>query len=135
MSPRADRVEARLHGAHADMLLVTDLANIRYLTGFTGSNAMVVLGPGIRRFITDFRYVEQARAETASFTVERAPQEFLAALRDGWDEDAEVRLGFEDHKLTVRQHGRIVELLPEQVELVAEGGLVERERMVKDDAE
>jgi Xaa-Pro aminopeptidase len=135
VSTRVDRVETRLRDAHADMLLVTDLANVRYLTGFTGSNAMVVIGPGVRRFITDFRYVEQAGAQTQGFAVERGPQEFLAALRDGWDEDAEVRLGFEDHKLTVRQHARIADLLPEQVELIAEGGLVERERMVKDAGE
>jgi Xaa-Pro aminopeptidase len=135
MSDRAHRVERRLHDAHADMLLITDLANVRWLTGFTGSNAMVVLGRGVRRFITDFRYVEQAQEQTSGFTVERGPQDFLAALREGWAEDEEVRLGFEDHKLTVRQHNRIGELLPEQVELVAEGGIVERERVLKDAGE
>ncbi|MEA2292811.1 MAG: Xaa-Pro aminopeptidase [Solirubrobacteraceae bacterium] len=132
---RADRIDARLQAAGADLLLVTDLVNVRYLTGFTGSNAMLVVGPGLRRFITDFRYVEQAGSQVAGFTVERAPQEFLAALREGWAEDAEIRLGFEDHRVTVRQHHRIGELLPEQVDLVAEGGMVEAERMVKDDGE
>jgi Xaa-Pro aminopeptidase len=132
---RADRVARHLSEAGADALLVTDLANIRYLTGFTGSNAMLVIGPALRRFITDFRYVEQAQAQVHGFEIERAPQEFLAALRDGWDERTEVRLGFEDHKLSVRQHNRIGELVPEQVELVAAGGLVERERAIKDESE
>ena len=42
---RADRVAARLGERGADLLLVTDLVNIRYLTGFTGSSAMAVVGP------------------------------------------------------------------------------------------
>ena len=39
---RAERVEARLAEAEVDLLLVTDLTNVRYLTGFTGSNGLVV---------------------------------------------------------------------------------------------
>ena len=42
---RADRVVGRLGERGADLLLVTDLVNIRYLTGFPGSSARVVLGP------------------------------------------------------------------------------------------
>ena len=38
MSTRADRVEARLADARVDALLVTNLVNLRYLTGFTGTN-------------------------------------------------------------------------------------------------
>ena len=43
------------------MLLVTDLVNVRWLTGFTGSNAAAVVGrDGSRRFVTDFRYLTQS---------------------------------------------------------------------------
>jgi Xaa-Pro aminopeptidase len=128
---RADRVQGRLHDAAADALLVTDLVNVRYLTGFTGSSALAIVGPGIRRFVTDFRYVDQAREQVRGFEIERAPQEFLAVLREGWPQGA-VRLGFEDHKVSVRQHKRLHELLPEHVELVPAGGIVEAERLVKD---
>ena len=131
---RAERLDARLAEAGVDALVVTDLINVRYLSGFTGSNGLVVTGPSLRRFVTDFRYVEQAREEVDGFEQERAPQEFLAALREGWPED-EVRLGFEDDHVTVRQHAKLRELLPETVELVAAGGLVERERLVKDERE
>ena len=111
---RADRVSGRLGERGADLLLVTDLVNIRYLTGFTGSSAMVVLGPETRRFITDFRYVERAKAEVSDFDRERAPQEFAEALKTGWP-DGTVRLGFEDQHLSVRQHKRLRELLPERI--------------------
>ena len=131
---RADRVAARLAEREIDALLVTDLVNIGYLTGFTGSAAMAVVGPETRRFITDFRYVERAKAEVSGFDQERAPQEPAAALKTGWP-DGEVRLGFEDQHLSVRQHARLRELLPGGIELVAAGGLVEAERARKEPEE
>src|SRR4051812_35483508 len=115
---RADRVCAHLEDAGADALLVTHLVNVRYLTGFTGSAGMCVVGPDTRRFVTDFRYVEQAGAEVAGFEIERAPVEFLGALETGWP-DGRVRLGFEDDHMTVSQHRKLRALLPESVELVA----------------
>jgi len=131
---RADRVAARLAAREADLLLVTDLVNVRYLTGFTGTSAMAIVGPDTRRFITDFRYVERARAEVEGFDHERAPQDFAAALAEGWPEGG-VRLGFEDHHMSVRRHARLRELLPERIELVPAGGLVEAERALKEPGE
>ena len=131
---RADRVAARLEVRGADLLLVTDLVNIRYLTGFTGTSALAVVGADTRRFITDFRYVERAKAEVAGFELERAPQEFADALKTGWPE-GDVRLGFEDQHMSVRQHERLRALLPERIELVPAGGLVEAERALKEPQE
>jgi Xaa-Pro aminopeptidase len=131
---RADRVAARLPERGADVLLVTDIVNVGYLTGFTGSSAMAVVGPDTRRFITDFRYVERAKAEVTEFDRERAPQEFAEALKSGWPEGT-VRLGFEDQHLSVRQHRRLRELLPDRIELVPAGGAVEAERALKEPGE
>lgn len=131
---RADRVAARLAERELDLLLVTDRTNLRYLTGFTGSNGMAVVGPGVRRFITDFRYVDQARAQVDGFDHEQAPQDFLEALASGWP-GGSLRLGFEDDHVTVRRHGRIGEIVPGTVELVAAGGIVEAERAIKEPGE
>jgi Xaa-Pro aminopeptidase len=131
---RADRVAARLAERELDLLLITDLVNLRYLTGFTGSNGMAVVGPGVRRFITDFRYVEQARDQVEDFDAEQAPPDFLDALAAGWPE-GELRLGFEDDHVSVRRHERLCEVIPDRVELVAAGGIVEAERAVKEPGE
>jgi Xaa-Pro aminopeptidase len=131
---RADRVAARLTERGADLLLVTDLVNVRYLTGFTGSSAVAVVGADTRRFITDFRYVERARSEVKEFDRERAPQEFADALKTGWP-GGRVRLGFEDQHMSVRQHRRLRELLPDRIELVPAGGAVEAERALKEPGE
>jgi Xaa-Pro aminopeptidase len=131
---RADRIAARLAERELDLLLVTNLTNVRYLTGFTGSNALAVVGEGVRRFVTDFRYVEQARTQVCDFDREQAPTEFLRALATGWPAGT-LRVGFEDDDVTVRRHAKLRELLPERIELVPAGGVVEAARLVKETAE
>jgi Xaa-Pro aminopeptidase len=127
---RADRVAGRLE--EVDALLVTEPANLRYVTGFTGSSGFAVVGPAVRRFVTDFRYVEQAMTEVPSeFDREKGPQELLGALGSGWA-DGPVRLGFDDAHVSVRQHGRLRELVPASVELVPSAGIVEDVRAVKE---
>ena len=106
--------------------------NVRYLTGFTGSNGLAVVGRDLRRFVTDFRYVEQAADQVDGFDREQAPPEFLTALADGWPGGGELRLGFEDEDVSVRRHTRLREVLPDRVELVPAGGIVEALRAVKD---
>ena len=64
----------------------------------------------------------------------RGQQELLEAIPRRCRR-AELRLGFDDAHVTVRQHARLRELLPERVELVAAGGLVERLRAVKEPEE
>jgi Xaa-Pro aminopeptidase len=124
---RADRVAARLE--EVDALLITEPANLRYVTGFTGSNGFALVGRDVRRFVTDFRYVEQAKAEVPDFDRELGPQELYAALK-GFS----GRLGFDDADLSVKQHRRLGELL-EDAELVPCGGVVEAVRAIKEPGE
>ncbi|UOZ02510.1 Xaa-Pro peptidase family protein [Amycolatopsis sp. WQ 127309] len=120
-----------LTDAGLDALLVTDLLNIRYLTGFTGSNAAVLLyagGDGKTLFCTDGRYTTQAAAEVPDLetVVDRAS---AAALVKGVAKDWKV--GFESQHVSVEEY----EDLRKHVELTRTPGLVERLRLVKDEAE
>jgi Xaa-Pro aminopeptidase len=128
---RADRLEALLTERELDALLVTDLTNVRYLTGYTGTNGVCVVGPGLRVFFTDFRYVVQAERQVQGFDRERGKQDLLEEAA----ERLSGRVGFEDHDLSVKRHERLGELVGEGVELVPAGRLVEELRKVKDDAE
>jgi Xaa-Pro aminopeptidase len=135
MNLRADRLTDLLPDAGVDVLLVTDLVNVRYLTGYSGSNGIALVGSDTRTFVTDFRYVEQAAEEVDdSFDRVRAVQDLLEALPDLVPSGG-LRLGFDDTNVTVRQHLRMRRALPDQVELTAAGGLVERLRAIKDDSE
>lgn len=135
MTQRADRLEARVRERELDALLVTELVNVRWLTGFTGSNASAIVGPGVRQFLTDFRYLTQSAEQVAdAFAREIAPADLLAAMARLVPEGA-GRVGFDDATLPVRSFERLREALGARVELVAAGGLVEELRAIKDPGE
>ena len=64
-----------------DAYLCVRLSNIRYLTGFTGSNASLVVSPSGAVLFTDGRYTEQARSEVRGAEVEVTPDPWNAAAR------------------------------------------------------
>jgi Xaa-Pro aminopeptidase len=135
MKARSDRLVASLPGTGVDVQLVTNLANVRYLTGYNGSNGLALVGPQTRTFITDFRYVEQAAEQVeTSFERRQAPQDLLDAVADVLP-GGPIRLGFEEAHVSVRTHNRLRGLLEERVALVGTDGVVERLRAVKDGEE
>jgi Xaa-Pro aminopeptidase len=135
---RADRLAAQLAERQLDALLVTNLVNVRWLTGFTGSNGLALVGPRDQRlFLTDFRYLTQSAEQLdTGWQCEIAPEILPAAAAVvGGGEGTTVRLGFDDASLSVKDHGTLAGRLAEGVELVAAGGAVERLRAVKDAGE
>ncbi|MFN8232772.1 MAG: Xaa-Pro peptidase family protein [Actinomycetota bacterium] len=128
---RRARLADRLEELGIDALLVTRLPNVRYLTGFTGSNGQVLIGGGGHRFFTDGRYIEQSRHEVDG--CERAIYlgELDGPLADACAEMGVTRLGFEDRELSVRRHAVLAAAL-EGVELIPAGDVVDRDRWVKD---
>ena len=121
-----ERVE-RLRESLEEPLLVSAPANVVYLTGFSSSNAAVLVEPDRVLLFSDFRYAEAARA------VEGA--EFVQAARDLYTflaEQLSGRVGFEAEVVTYRQHAS---LHAGGIELVPRYGLVEALRAVKDEDE
>lgn len=129
--PRARRraaLQRRLADEGLDGLLVTDLTNIRYLTGFTGSNAALLVaadGDSGTRFCTDFRYLTQSEAEVPD--LERLIDRPCgpALLRD-----AAGRIGFESAVVTVAGLNELAGAGP--AELIGVTDLVEDLRAIKD---
>jgi Xaa-Pro aminopeptidase len=128
MRGRGDRLEQQLTERELDRMLVTNLVNIRYLTGFTGTNGACVCAPGVRLFFTDFRYTERAEAEIEGGETVTLANDWLGGIA----EHLQGRVGFEDDQMSVRLLEKLKEKLPEGVEMVAAGGRVEELRRVKD---
>ena len=132
---RCARVRQRFDQAEA--LLVSDLNNIRWLTGFTGSNGWVVVTADDLVLVTDGRYGDQATAQLAEAGVDGrvvvglSSTEILDALA------AEVAplasLGFESARVTYEQFQRYQSNFAPA--LVPVGGVVEAERRHKDAGE
>lgn len=135
-----DAAPARWHdlleGLACDSLLVTHLANVRYLTGFTGSAGCALITPRQRLFFTDFRYRTQAAREVRGFRMVITGGPALTGAAD------HVRrrrlklgvLGYEAGHLTQAHFAALKKAL-KGVRLKDCGGAVERLRQVKDSTE
>ncbi|MBS1863100.1 MAG: aminopeptidase P family protein [Actinobacteria bacterium] len=131
MRGRGDRLEAALAEQGLDRMLVTDLTNVRYLTGFTGTNGAAICGPDVRIFLTDFRYTERAAAEVSEWECVTLTGDWLGGIA----ERLTGKVGFEDDHVSVRSLTKLEGKLPDGVEPVAAGGAVEALRRVKDEGE
>jgi len=136
---RLHRLRPAVTGAGADALLVTTPSNIRYLTGFSGSAAVLLVTPDRALLATDGRYrtqaAEQLEAAGLSGVVELVVggaaaqrQAVSAAVHDA------KRVGLEAENVTWGSRRRWAELLQRSV-LVATAGVVESLRVVKDGGE
>ena len=131
MRGRGERLARLTAEAGLDRMLVTNLVNVRYLTGFGGTNGACVCGDGVRTFLTDFRYTERAEAEVEGWDVVTVTDDWVAGIAAR----LAGRTGFEDDQMSVRLLGRLREKLPDGAELEAAGGTVEKLRRVKDERE
>jgi Xaa-Pro aminopeptidase len=128
---RRTALGARLGDLHVDALLVSGPSNVRYLTGFTGSNGQALVRPDGAMFLTDGRYTEQSRHEVPDLERITYLQGLEAPLGELCARLGVTRLGFEAQILTVRGLGRLTERLG-GIELVGVLDEVERQRWVKD---
>ena len=139
VAARARRLRTGFDSAGCDALLVTNLTNVRYLTGFSGSAALLLVAPDGLVFVTDGRYRDQAADELAAAGVEadirigrtsEAQRDLLAKAAAGL-----ARLGLEAEAVTWAQQQRFDADWFEAAELVATAGLVEGLRELKDAGE
>jgi Xaa-Pro aminopeptidase len=140
---RVARLRARLAEAEgddeADALLVTNMVNVRYLTGFSGSAAVLLVLPEDLVFVTDGRYRDQSAEELAAAGVEARievgitlaqQQEYVSGAAHGI-----ARIGLEAESVTWGQQRRMAADWFPDAELVPTSGVVEDLRRVKDAGE
>ncbi|MGZ4512196.1 MAG: M24 family metallopeptidase [Mycobacterium sp.] len=138
-SQRRDNLKAQIGAGGLDAMLVSDLNNVRYLSGFTGSNGALLVfaddrGPVLA---TDGRYRTQAaeQAPGLEIAIERALGRYLVGRAA---EGGVGKLGFESNVVTVDAFDVLTSELGERkapTELVRAAGTVEALREVKDHGE
>lgn len=111
---------------------MTQIDNVRWLSGFSGSSGLVLLTPGRSLFVTDSRYATQAEAECAGLAVQilktGSPEEICTIVA----ECGARSVGFEADQLTHATYNRYVRLLDGAIQVVATDGLIASLRMKKD---
>jgi Xaa-Pro aminopeptidase len=117
-----------------DCLLVAEIMHVRYLSGFSGSNGMVLLAPPRAYFLTDFRYMVQSQKEVKDCTVVIADRELTSELPKLPVFSRKVRVGVEGAYVSLKLQARLKELLP-KADFKPTENLIESLMMIKDSEE
>jgi Xaa-Pro aminopeptidase len=130
---RLDSLYSNLEARQIEKFLVSNMSNVRYLSGFSGSTAAMLVGPGKSTLVTDFRYKEQAESEVyRGIAVEIDTRDALTAILDMLS-DFGGRLGFESGSLTYALYEKLANSL--RASLVPVEASIELLRQVKDKSE
>lgn len=133
---RLRKLRLSLAESGLDALLISQPENRRYLSGFTGSAGWLFISEKTAVLTTDFRYVEQARAESPDFEIVRTARELRDWLPNLISASGWRRLGFEASVVSYDTHHKLTEALSGgQVELVPTTNLGEQLRAVKEPEE
>ncbi|MEX2457435.1 MAG: aminopeptidase P family protein [Actinomycetota bacterium] len=130
-SIRRRRLAERLDALDVQAILVTRLVNVRYLTGFSGSNAQLLLSADDARFFTDFRYAEQSRHEVPDLERTVYTTSFFDHLGPGCLDLGVSRIGFEAAGVTYQFFQDLNERTT-GLEFTPVGPEVEQLRWIKD---
>ncbi len=131
---RRHALTSRFQEWEIDALLVSFLPNVRYLTGFTGSNALLALTPGGAAMFTDSRYEIQAKREVdCAVRIKKSSLWHAAAT---WAKSNKVkRVGVEGARVTLEQRDEFAGKLGNGIAIKGVGRVVETLRMVKSPGE
>lgn len=121
-------LKRQLTALKVDGILITDLVNVRYLSGFTGTSGYLIITPEHALFVTDFRYQEQAREEVKGFNVRIERSERTGEIKEITDKYSIRTLGFEDHDVSYAFYSK---LSKKKVKLKPLTGLIESMRIIK----
>jgi len=134
---RSEAVRAGLERHRLDALVTSSLPNIRYLSGFTGSSGLLIVGRRECVFFSDGRYTEQARMEVEGARVKIVKGKSALATATAWlsRQSKLRRIGLEAAHLTLADYDSFAAALPRRARPVSTYSIIEQLRMVKDSEE
>ena len=128
---RITKLRQKVDALDIDALLVTDLTNVRYLTGFSGSNGQVLVTASNAYFFSDGRYAARAADLVQGAEIEIYGARLTEVLGPRLSSAGASRLGIESATMTIADRDDLADRL-DGVELVPGKTLVESLRRVKD---
>ena len=94
------RLRKKLQEQKLDAMLITNRANVRYLTGFTGSSGIAIITMNSGLLLTDFRYIEQANNETAGWQVIHTEKSLLKTIARILKKKSYSKIAFESNSVS-----------------------------------
>ena len=135
MDARLSKLRSAIADENLDAIIITQPENRRYVSGFTGSSALLLITPTEALLATDFRYYEQVARESPGFRLVKIESPKVGALlNDAIHEVGAKRVGFESQHVTFDTHLKWSEAA-EGIAYAPTEGIVEKLRSVKEQDE
>lgn len=131
---RVQKLRELLEAQHIEALLITDVTNRRYITGFTGTSGFALVTPHKAYLITDFRYVTQAGEQAPHFELIQHKDTIWQAVVDVCRDTEVKELAFDKQHLSFAEYEEL-QKNAKNVVLKPTAALVEQLRLIKDEAE
>ncbi|CAI8793534.1 M24 family metallopeptidase [Bacillus pseudomycoides] len=133
MTTRIKKIQEQLTEYGIDGLLITKKENRQYATGFTGSAGVVLLSATEAVFITDFRYVDQAKTQVQETEIIMHKGNIEQEIANQTTRLNIQRLGIEENNMTLKQYSSLKKYT--NIKLVQVSELVETIRSIKEESE
>ena len=135
MEKRTEKLMKLLNELNVDGIFLTDLYNLRYFTGFTGTTGVALATKKGNFFYSDFRYRSQAEAQVSKmgFEFREVSRGSLKFVGEHAEKLGLKKIGFEDNNVTFAMYQKLKEVF--KAELVPVGEKIMYERMIKSDEE
>ncbi|MGE4358041.1 MAG: aminopeptidase P family protein [Candidatus Omnitrophota bacterium] len=118
-----------------EAFLITKMANIEYISGFSGDDALLLIIPGkTNLIITDSRFIQEA-SQVEGFKPEITNQKITKFLIAKFRKLNLKRIGFESSGLTYGQYSMLKEVCKGDIDLIPLNNIIEEMRMIKDEEE
>ena len=128
---RVENVKAQLSKEGLDGIYVTNLTNVRYLTGFTGSAGSMLILENEQYFFSDGRYKEQSREQIKNCQIQIVGSSHVMGIEKLGVLKSDINIGFESDHVSVTMFNSFKKLLS-QVNWHATSGIIEKIAAVKD---
>ena len=130
-SKRINNVKETFHNNSLTGIYITNLTNVRYLTGFTGSAGSLLILENQNHFFTDGRYIEQSKSQVKNSIIHIVGGLHPKAIQEKELIAKKQQIGFESEHVSVNLYTTLRELMP-NVKWEKTSGIVEEIAAVKD---
>ena len=114
MKSRIRRLQKILQDEKLDAFLITYLPHVRYLSGYTGTNGLMIVTPNSSSFLTDFRYQEQSKKQVKGSKITVVQRDLYSGLPDiPGLKSKRIKLGYQAEFVSCKIYQRLKTLLPD----------------------
>lgn len=126
------KLESLLREHQIDAAIITKKSNIRYFSGFTSEDGILLIHPNARYLITDFRYIEQGEIQCPDFQIiDAAGPKTAPFIKDTLVSLAAEKVWFEDNVISFRTYSAYNEVLTKGIQLIPDQDVISSLRIIK----